>query len=451
MPPAGGSGGILTAFWGLMVSWIRHGRYSTPMETTSRSRLPAPSGLAGHWLLDPETVFLNHGSFGACPRAVLEEQSRLRQQMEREPVTFFIEELPELINHARYALADFVGCRGEDLVFVPNATTGVATIFAHLREHVLTSRNEILVTSHEYPACINNVKFVAGLMLTPITRAEIPFPVRSESEIVQAVLRAVTERTAVALLSHVTAPTGIVLPIARLVKELESRGIITIIDGAHAPGMVDVALDDLGASFYTANCHKWLCAPRGAAFLHVRHDRQAHDGSPLRPLVLSNNAERPAPGRKHMLTEFDYTGTQDFTSWACIPAAIRVLQQMVDGGWPGVRRHNHDLAVRGRDIVCGTLGIRPPAPENMLGSMATIILPPHDPDRAARLRARPTRYHDALQDALLERHRIQVPIWGLEGSPDRFIRLSAQLYNTPAQYDYLARALVEELEREASI
>lgn len=406
--------------------------------------LPPPSEFAEHWTLDPGVVFLNHGSFGACPRPVLEEQQRLRLLMESEPVRFFVELLPGLTDRARAELAAFLRCPAPDLVFMPNATTAVTTVLEHLALSWKPG-DEILATAHEYPACMNNLRRAAGKAGAKVVPVPIPFPVRDPQAVVGAVLGAVTPRTRAALISHVTSPSALILPVERIVPELEGRGIVTIVDGAHATGFVrGLDLSALGPSFYTANCHKWLCTPKGSAFLYIREDRQRG----FRPLILSNNAEKPKPGRKHLHTEFDYIGTDDFTAWLAIPAALRFMGSLLPGGWEELMTRNHDLAMNARGLLCETLGVEPPAPAAMIGPMASIFLPPHDPDRHARLMARPSRYHDALQDALLENHRIQVPVWAVAGENRRLIRISAQAYNSPGQYEYLARALAEELEAE---
>ena len=413
-----------------------------PSVAPTASPLPAPSPLAAHWDLDPSIVFLNHGSFGACPRAVLAAQSRLRAEMEREPVAFFVERLFSLMDTMREALGRFLHCPATDLAPVPNATTGVATVFDNLR---LDPGDEILFTEHEYEACRNSAKRCAARWGASVIVAPIPFPIASPDAAFDAVLTQVTPRTRLAMISHVTSPTGLVLPVERLVPELERRGVRTLIDGAHAPGMVPTLdLSTLRPSYYTANCHKWVCSPKGSAFLYVRPDLQAG----FRPLALSNNAERPVPGRPQFLTEFDYVGTQDVTPLLAIPDAIREVAALVPGGWPEVMRRNHDLCLVGRRLLCDAIGMEPPAPESMIGSIATMVLPPHPPEMRQRLAARPTRYHDALQDALIARHRVQVPVWGLAGKPDRFLRISAQLYNSIDQYAHLATALKAELAAE---
>lgn len=405
--------------------------------------LPKPSAYFRHWNLDPEVVYLNHGSFGACPREVLAAQDGYRAQMEREPVRYFVEEFQGLMDRTRRDLGAFLGCAWDEIAPVPNATVASATVFDDVN---LRAGDEILINEHEYPACQNNARRAAARAGASVVTTAMPFPIAGPQQIVDAILGKVTSRTRVVMVSHVTSPTGLVMPVERLVAELEPRGVRVFVDGAHAPGMVaTLNLGTLGASYYTANCHKWICSPKGGAFLYVRRDRQ--EG--FRPLVLSNNAEKPKAGRAQFLTEFDFVGTADYTGFFAISDALRVMREMVPGGWTEIMRRNHEMAVRGRDIVCAELGITPAAPREMLGSIVTMILPAHEPERLARVRARPSAYHDALQDALIRNHRIQVPVWGLAGKPERFVRISAQVYNSEEQYVYLAKALKAELEAEA--
>ncbi|QOJ01682.1 MAG: aminotransferase class V-fold PLP-dependent enzyme [Phycisphaeraceae bacterium] len=408
---------------------------------------PQPSRLADRWTLDPSVVFLNHGSFGATPRAVLDAQSLTRARMEAEPVRFFVEAYDALMDRARHALAGFLHADPHGLVPVANATTGVATA---LHQCGLGPGDEILVNDHEYPACLNNARRVASRVGASVVHASVPFPVASADEIVRGVLDAVTPRTKVALLSHVTSPTGLVLPVDRLIPELHARGVMTLVDGAHAPGFIPgLNLTSLSPTFYTANCHKWVCSPKGSAFLYIDASRR----DTFRPLVLSNFAERPKPGRPRLWTEFDYVGTNDMSAWMAIPDALDAMGGLLPGGWPALIEHNRALARRARTILCAALGFEPPAPESLIGCTASIELPgpspSRDPERWARLAARPTRYADALQDTLISNWGIQVPVWPTLGK--RLLRVSAQAYNTEAQYEYLAAALSHELNAEARL
>jgi isopenicillin-N epimerase len=219
---------------------------------------PRPSSFRRHWLLAPSTVFLNHGSFGACPIPILKLQDTLRRQMEAEPVQFLWRRYEDRLESARERVAKFVGARPQDFVFVTNATSGVNAVTRSLD---LRRGDELLTTNHDYNACRNVVAETARRAGAKLVVAELPFPVRSEEEIVEAILRAVTRRTRLAMIDHVTSHTAMVLPIQRIIRELTARGVDTLVDGAHAPGMVPLNISKLGATYYTGNLHKWVCAP----------------------------------------------------------------------------------------------------------------------------------------------------------------------------------------------
>jgi len=388
---------------------------------------------ASHWTLDPEVDFLNHGSFGACPRAVLEAQSRWRVRLEREPVRFMARELEGLLDAARAEVAAFVGCDAPDLAFVQNATAGVNTV---LRAYPFESGDEILVTDHAYAACRNALDFVAAQRRARVVEAHVPFVGATSGAVVESVLDSITARTRVLLLDHVTSSTGLVFPVERIVPEAERRGVRTLVDGAHAPGQVPVDIRALDPAYYAANCHKWMCAPKGAAFLYVRRDLQ----DAIRPLVVSHAATSRRTDRSRYLQEFDWTGTGDPTAWLAIPDAIAALDGLLPGGWGAVRAHNRALALEARRILCDALQVEPPAPDDMVGSMAAIPLP----DARGAVAASPLGT-EPLQAALFERHRIEVPIWSWPAAPKRHVRIAAQLYNERAQYERLAAALITEL------
>ena len=385
---------------------------------------------AEHWGLDPGTIFLNHGSFGACPRPVLEYQERLRERMERQPVQFFARDLEGLLDEARGELARFVGAAPGDLAWVRNATTGVNAV---LRSLDPLPDDELLTTDHEYNACRNALDHVARRSGARVVVAALPFPVDSPERIVDAILDRATPRTRLALLDHVTSPTGVVLPIARLVRELARRGVDTLVDGAHAPGMLALDLAEIGAAYYTGNCHKWLCAPKGAGFLYVRRDLQRA----VSPAVISHGANTRRTDRPRYLIEFDWVGTDDPTSCLSVPEALRFMGSLLPGGWPALREHNRRLVLEGRRALCEALGIDPPCPEEMIGSLAAVPVPPGPAD------ARPPSplYDDPLQQALLERFAIEVPVISWPAPPQRLVRISAQIYNRAEQYVALASAL----------
>jgi isopenicillin-N epimerase len=391
--------------------------------------------LAALWPLDRGVAFLNHGSYGACPTEVLRHQAALRAEMEAEPVRFLGRELDGRLDAAREALAAFVGADPDDLAFITNATSGVNAV---LRSLTLSPGDELLTTDHAYAACRNALDYVAGRCGARVNVAVIPFPVSSKEAVVDAVLAKVRPRTRLALLDHITSPTGLILPIERLVAELARRGVETLVDGAHAPGMVPLDLRALGATYYSANCHKWLCAPKGSAFLWVRRDRQAD----IRPLTISHGATAVRPGRSRFRLEFDWTGTQDPTAWLTVPKAIEYLGGLIPGGWPALMARNHALALEARRLLCAAAGTPPPCPDQMLGSLASVVLP-DSPTMETGWRVR-----DPIQGRLFDGWGIEVPIMRWPAAPRRLLRISAQLYNTPDQYARLADALGKELAAE---
>ena len=388
---------------------------------------PSPSELKRHWTIDPAVTFLNHGSFGACPLEVLREQSELRAQLEREPLLFLFRELEQRLDAARAELARFVGCDADDLAFTTNATTAVNAVLRWLE---LSPGDELLTTDHAYNACRNAMEVVAQRAGARVVVARVPFPLKSADDAVEPILAALTERTRFVLLDHVTSPTGLVLPVERLVLPLQRHGAFVMVDGAHAPGMLPLDLDALGAAAYTGNMHKWPCAPKGAAFIHVRRDRQAQ----VRPLVISHGANSPRTDRSRFRIEWDWTGTSDPTPWLCIPAALRAVGAMVPGGWPEVMARNRASALLGRDLLCEALGIERPAPDDMIGSLASVPLPD------AHVAPAPPLYIDSLQDALWARG-IEVPVMPWPAWPGRALRIAPHLYTEREEIERLTRFL----------
>jgi isopenicillin-N epimerase len=252
---------------------------------------------------------------------------------------------------------------------------------------------------------------------------ELPFPVSSAAEIVERVVAAFTSFTRLVVIDHVTSQSGIILPLSSIVKEARHRGIETLVDGAHAPGMIPLDLRALGATYYAGNCHKWVCAPKGAAFLYVSAERRAS----IRPTVISHGANSPRADRSRYLLEFDWTGTADPTPYLCIPAALRFVKGLRNGGWSEVMAANRTLALRARDLLCAALNTGAPAPDDMIGSMASVPIPDGDAQ--------------ALQTLLRERYMIEPLVLPFPEQPKRALRVSAQLYNSLQQYEALAGVL----------
>jgi isopenicillin-N epimerase len=372
------------------------------------------------WLLESDTTFLNHGSYGACPLPVLEMQQKLRQQLERQPLRFFNHEWEPLIDAARAQLAEFVGADPAELVFVPNATTGVNAV---LRSLQFQPGDELLTTDHAYNACRNALNFVAERSGAKVVVAKIPFPITSAEEAIAAITSQFSARTRLLLLDHVTSQTGLILPISDIIRQCRAAGIEVLVDGAHAPGMVPLDLQTLGATYYTGNCHKWMCAPKGSAFLYVQQDKQPQ----IRPLTISHGANSPRRDRSRFHLEFDWMGSDDPTAYLSVPAAIQFMGSLLPGGWPALMAHNHQMAIAGRQILCEALDIALPSPEKMIGSLAVVPLPDGSDTQ--------------LQTALMQQFGIEVPVIPWPAAPHRVIRISAQIYNALNQYRYLAAAL----------
>jgi len=378
--------------------------------------------------------YLNHGSFGACPLPVRQFQQQQRERLLQSPVDYFIYESNTRVEENRLFWASFTGANPACVVPVDGATTGVNTILTSLAlRGYFKSGDEILITSHGYNACNNAARAIAALTGAVVTVAPLPFPIEAPEQVTEAVLAAVTQRTRLALIDHITSISALILPVADIVRGLKERGIETLIDGAHAPAQLPLNLDALGAAFYTGNGHKWLCAAPGAAFLYIRPD--FHDI--IRPLNTSHGANDPDATRSALIKTFAWPGTRDTTPWMTPKVAHATLSSLHADGLPALMADNRALALHGWQVMLDSLHQKAPAPHSMTGTMATVILPPGD---AARLR------HDIRQrDNIVTQ---LVPLGGITNSDGRALRISAHSYNSPAQYERLATVLQAALRRE---
>lgn len=374
------------------------------------------------FLLDPDITFLNHGSFGACPREVLDAQHAWQTEMERNPVVFLGRRSAGLLAEARTALGAALGARGEDLVFVPNATTGVNVV---AQSFPLEPGDEVLTTDLEYGACDAAWRHVCAKRGAAIRRVEIPLPYARE-QVVERLFAKAGPRTRLIYFSHITSATALALPAAEICAAARERGIATLIDGAHAPGQIALDLTALGADFYVGNCHKWMCAPKGCAFLHARPEQQAMLDAPVISWgYVEGTQDQPRfdayLGRTPFERRMQWQGTRDISSWLAVVDAIR-FQQRHD--WPAVRERCHALAAHALRVLTERHGLPPVAADGDWAQMVTIPVPPQDAE--------------ALRRRLFEESRIEVPVTAHGGRV--FVRVSVQGYNTAADIDRLLAA-----------
>ncbi len=366
-----------------------------------------------HWLLEEDVIFLNHGSFGATPKVVLESQQQWRDHVELQPVRFMTQELTPEIRKAATVLANFVGAQGEDLVFVENATAGVNAVLRSLR---FQPSDQILTTNHCYGAVRQALKFVCATTGATLIEANVPFPLNHSDEVVQAVAEQLNSQVKLLVIDHITSPSALVFPLAKIIDLAHSHHIPVLVDGAHAPGMLALNLQELNVDWYAGNCHKWLFSPKGCGFLYTKPELQ-----PItHPTVISHGYG------SGYLTEFDWTGTRDFSTWLAITEAIAFQQQL---GVDKIRAYNHKLANWAIQMLAIAWQQPLPAPLSMLGSMAAIQLP-------KQIESNDT---NALHDWLWQNYRIEVPIIAFANSV--WIRISAQVYNEHDDYVALAKAL----------
>jgi isopenicillin-N epimerase len=395
-----------------------------PGSATAPLPIDRPVAPVSAYGLDPASVHLNHGSFGACPRAVLAAQDRLRARLEAAPMRFFVLEWQPLVDAARARLASFVGADPDGLVFVPNTTTAVSTVLASLE---LAAGDELLATDHTYRACRNALDRAAARAGARVVVVPLAFPVRDPDSIAGALAAAVTARTRLALIDHITSATGLVLDLEAIAAALAARGVPVLVDGAHVPGQLPLDVADLarrGVTYYVGNCHKWVCAPKGAAFLWV--DASTRDR--VHPLTTSHGASLPLDGRSRFQLEHDWTGTHDPSAYLTVPAALDAIAEL-GGSWPAVMERNHRLAVAGRDRLGELLGAAPAAPAEMLGALATV----------------PVSLPAGLTPAALERQLLEtgweVPIVDWPALELTAVRIAAQLYNHLGEVEALGRHL----------
>ncbi len=373
--------------------------------------------IRSRWLLDENVAFLNHGSFGACPRDVLVAQSEWRTKMEQQLVHFITVEAPIALKDSLTKLGAFIHAKEQDIVFVDNATTAVNAVVRSLMP-TFKPGDELFTTTHVYGAMRKTLHYAADVTGAKVVEAVVPFPIQSADQVVEVVKKGITDKTKFAIIDHITSPTALVYPIEKIIPLFKERGIPVMIDGAHALGMLDINMEKYGADFYTGNCHKWLYAPKGSAFLYVdpKHQKNIH------PTNISHNY------LTNFKSEFDWVGTHDQTAWLSVSAALAFINEI---GADKMRSYGHNLALDARKMLTNAFGSNILAPDDMIGMLATIALPGNPSEH--------DKHTATLHDRLRDEFHCELPVIVLDGTT--YIRISAQVYNQMSEYEQLASAV----------
>lgn len=373
------------------------------------------------FLLDPEVVFLNNGSYGAMPRVVMEAYQRWQIELERQPVAFLARRAPELLKEAREDAARLFGTKPDNLVLMSNTTQALNTVARGLD---LNPGDEVLATDLEYGAMDRMWRFLAGKKGFSYVRHAVAFPLTTHEDFVEAFWQGVTPRTRVIFMSHITSQTAIVLPVAAICRRARENGILTVIDGAHVPGLLDLNLDALDPDYYAGNLHKWFFTPKGSAILYVRPERQ-----PLDPLIVSWGWESDEPSASRFVDYHEMQGTRDISGFLCLRDAQKYREQY---DWAAVSAECRALAKAARQELQAVTGQAPFHGEDprWFTQMATVFLPDGTDV-------------NALKSRLYERYRIEIPVWSRDGRP--LLRIAIQAYNGAAHVESLLGALKIEL------
>jgi isopenicillin-N epimerase len=378
------------------------------------------NSLREYFLLDPDIIFFNHGSFGATPQPVFECYQHWQRELEHNPVKFIQRRAPALLEEARATLAAYLGTAAPNVVYVTNATFGMNVVIRSLN---LKPGDEVLTTDHEYGAINNTWHFMAHKLGFRYINYPMPLPVTTAEEFVERLWQGVTPNTRVISISHITSPTALIFPVHEICRRAREAGILTVIDGAHAPGQIPLNLDELGADFYTGNLHKWLCAPKGAGFLYARPDQQHL----LDPLVVSYGWRLDAEHHGVFAEIQQHQGTRDLSAFLAVPEAIRF---QAEHHWDEVRAACHALAADAQARIANHFGLQPYSPPDAQpawwSQMLAVPLPRMDM----------SKFGAHLMNDL----KMEIPIFSWQNHP--LARLSVQAYNTPAEVDTFVNEVI---------
>lgn len=369
------------------------------------------------FFLRANVIFLNHGSFGACPMPVMKEYQNRQIELEQQPVEFMDRRHDELLSAARACLGNYLGCERDDIVYIPNATTGVNSV---ARSLPLKPGDEVLMSDQEYGALEKMWKFRCEETGAKLVKAKIPLPLSNSQEIVEAMLNSVTPATRVVFMSHISSATALIFPVKEIVEALRGKNIYTVIDAAHAPGQIPVNISDIDPDFYTGNCHKWMMAPKGTAFLYARKDMQ----DLLVPSVISWGMTHKMPTQSRFIDEFEYQGTRDISGFLAVPAAIKFMKFH---DWEAISDKCHNLVLETKNRMEKIKGMESiyPSDSSLIKQMASVKLPVTAPLD--------------LKQRLYDEFNIEIPVFS--HNDERFIRVSINGYNTLGDLDILIEAL----------
>jgi isopenicillin-N epimerase len=374
--------------------------------------------MKNQFLLNPEITFLNHGSFGACPKAVFDAYQNYQRMLEAEPIQFMVNTGPKLIDRSKQALADYLNCKKNDLVYVTNPTTALNTVIHSLD---LKDGDEILSTDLEYGALDRTWKFYCKRTGAKYIRQHIHLPLKSSEQFIEDFWKGYTKKTKVVFLSHITSATALIFPVKEICEQAKELGLITIIDGAHAPNHIPLDLSDLDADAYTGACHKWLLAPKGSTFLYVKKEMQ----KTIDPLVVSWGYEADEPSESQFQDYLQYQGTRDFSAFLTTPDCLKFIK---NNDWENQKKQCRSLLKHYYPIVAYELGSNPicPLTDEYLGQICSIPIQTNDPAR--------------LKDTLYIKYKIEIPVIANSG-PTVYLRISFQAYNGEKEIETLINAI----------
>ncbi|QBZ97594.1 aminotransferase class V-fold PLP-dependent enzyme [Flavobacterium sangjuense] len=375
--------------------------------------------MKSQFLLDQNITFLNHGSFGSCPKPVFEEFQRFQRELELDPVEFIVKKQPNYLKTARESLAKFVGCQAGDLFFTSNPTYAINVIMRSIK---LNPGDEILATNHEYGAMDRTWNFYCKKSGAKYIRQNISLPIVSKEQVIEEFWKGYNKNTKVIFLNQMSSATALIFPVKEICDRAKELGLITIVDGAHVPGHIDLNISELNPDYYTGTLHKWMLAPKGSSFLYVKPELQ----NDLEPLVVSWGYESVAPGESQFLDYHELQGTRDVSAFLCTPKVIEFLEK---NNWSAVSKECKQIVFNNYQRFCDLLNTKPLSPitEEFLGQMASVPVNTNKPSQ--------------LKDVLYSKYKIQVPVMPLNDKI--YIRFSINAYNSQEDLDILYRALEE--------